>query len=97
MTVKVLGHIFSKVEPIIKDLHIYYICFKKIALFMPLLTVNKRNLIFAKQGQIKVRVLPLSGYNCQHLYMSGAYMQDYRVSIIFLKIKKYKILLHFLV
>ena len=51
--VKALGHIFSKLEPIIKDMRILYKCFKKVAVSMQLLTANKRNLILEKQGRIK--------------------------------------------
>ena len=67
-----IGANFSKLGPITKDLCIYYICFKKIAFFMLLLTVNKRNVILGA-------LVPLSGYKRRRLYMSGAYMRDYRV------------------
>ena len=40
-TVKVSGYIFSKSEPIIKDLLIAYIRFKEITLFMLLFTASK--------------------------------------------------------
>ena len=44
---------------------------------MLFLTVNIRNLIFEKQG----RIAPLSGYKRRRLYMSGAYIRDYRVRL----------------
>ena len=79
VTVKVSEHILSKVEPIIKDLRKRLIlkkniCFMKIALLMLFklfLTVNIRNLIFEKRG-----------YKRRRLYMSGAYMRDYRVLVL---------------
>ena len=46
VTVKASEHIFSKLDPTIKDLCILYICGEKIALFMLLITVNKRNSMF---------------------------------------------------
>ena len=53
----------------------------KITLFVLLLTVNKRNLMFEKGRSDIGAVAPLSGYKRQRLYMNGVYQRDCWVAL----------------